>query len=458
MQLSCPVSALTPVFDEPNLIASAGLVTAVGLAQQVGLQALADEHVKVPKVGANAGLKIMSLVAGMCAGADSISDMGMLRHGAMSTVFDGMRAPSTLGTYLRGVTFGHGRQFHAVASRVLIRLVRKYPELLAGIDAECLLDIDDTLKAVYGSKKQGAEVGYTKVCGLNVQIAALSTALSAPLIVETELRRGAKNSSHGGVQMIRNSIATARRCGAKGQIMVRADSAYCTSAIIAAIVKARASFSMAISQNERVQQGIASISEDAWTRIEYPQAILDKDTGELVSAAEIAEIEFTAFKSKAKRFWQTGRLIVRRVPELNKEKLAGQNSLFPVFRYHAVFTNSTKPLIEADLEYRAHAIIEQVIADQKGNALAHLPSGVFNANAAWVVCAQIAFNLTRAMGVAAGGSLRKASTATIRTQLINLPARIARSARKMTIHLPMGWLWATSWLTAWNKIMTPATA
>ncbi len=293
--------------------------------------------------------------------------------------------------------------------------------------------------------------------GLNVQVAALSTALSAPLIAATRQRRGAKNSSHGGVRMIRDSIATARRCGAKGQIMVRADSAYCTSAIIHAIVKAGARFSMAISQNQRVQEAIASIPADAWTRIEYPQAILDKDTGELVSAAEVTEIEFTAFKSKPKRFWQDGRLIVRRIPELNQEKLAGQNSLFPMFRYHAVFTNSTKPLIEADLEYRAHAVIEQVISDQKGSALAHLPSGVFNANAAWVVCAAIAFNLTRAMGVAAGGGLRKATTATIRTQLINVPARIARSARRMTLHLPMGWLWATSWLTAWNKIMTPAT-
>ena len=129
MQLSHAVSAMSPAFDEPNLIVSAGLVPTVGLASQVGLADFADQHVAVPLVGANAGAKVMSLVAGMCAGADSIADMGILSHGAMDSVFTDMKAPSTLGSFLRGFTFGHVRQLDAVASRTLIGLTQQNPHL-----------------------------------------------------------------------------------------------------------------------------------------------------------------------------------------------------------------------------------------------------------------------------------------------------------------------------------------
>ena len=456
MQLSHAVSALSPVFDEPNLIVSAGLVPAVGLANQVRLPQLADEHVRVPVVGANAGAKVMSLVAGMCAGADSIADMGILSHGAMDTVFTGIKAPSTLGSFLRGFTFGHVRQLDAVASRALIGLARQNRNLLAGIETGCVIDIDDTVKPVYGAAKQGAEFGYTGQRGLNAQLAVISTERSAPVIAATRLRKGARNSSHGAVRMIRDAIGTARRCGAGPQILVRADSAYCNSATVAAVVKAGARFSMAITQSAPVKRAIEAIPDEAWTRIQYPQAIFDPETGQSVSAAEVAEIEYTAFSSKPKKHQQTARLIVRRIPELNKVKLKGQDPLFPLFRYHAVFSNSLKPLVEAEAEYRGHAIIEQVIGDLKSSALAHLPSGKFTANAAWTVCAAIAFNLTRAIGVNAGGRFSKATTATIRNRIINLPARIASSARRLTIHLPDRWLWATSWLRAWDKSMNTA--
>jgi hypothetical protein len=440
---------MSPVFDEPNLVVSAGLIPAVGLAARVGLADLADEHVRVPVVGANAGAKVMSLVAGMCAGADSIADMGLLSHGAMGTVFTGVRAPSTLGSFLRGFTFGHVRQLDAVACRVLIGLARQNPGLLAGIGSGCVIDIDDTVKPVFGARKQGAEFGYTGQRGLNAQLAVISTDRSAPVIAATRLRRGARNSSHGAVRMITDTIATARRCGAGHKILVRADSAYCTSATVAAVADAGATFSMAITQSAPVRRAIESIPEGSWTRIDYPQAILDTHSGELVSAAEVAEVDYVAFTSKAKKHHRPGRLIVRRIPELNKAKLKDQDPLFPLFRYHAVFSNSDKPLVEAEAEYRGHAIIEQVIADLKASALAHLPSGKFTANAAWTVCAAIAFNLTRAIGVNAGGRFAKATTATIRNRIINLPARIARSARRLTIHLPHRWLWATSWLRAW---------
>lgn len=458
MQLSHALPAMSATFDEPNLVVSSGLVPTVGLAQRVGIADLADRLVTVPgPAGANAGAKVMSLVAGMTAGADCIDDLDVLRHAAMGRVFTGVKAPSTIGTFLRGFTFGHVRQLDAVAARTLIGLTQA-TDLLPGIDAGCVIDIDDTVKPVFGVGKQGSEFGYTRVRGLNAQLATISTAHAAPVIAATRLRRGARNSAAGAVRMIRDTITTARRCGATGPVLVRADSAYCSAAIITAISTAGARFSVGIGMNPNVRRAIAAIHEEAWTRITYPQAIPDPQTGELVSAAEIAEITYTAFTSKPRSQQVTARLIVRRIPELNKTKLAGQDPLFPLFRYHAIFTDNPADLITAEAQHRGHAIIEQVIADLKHSALAHLPSGRFTANAAWLVAAAIAFNLTRALGVTAAGRLAKATTATVRAKIINIPARIARSARRLRLHLPANWLWATSWLRVWDHTMLPTTA
>lgn len=169
MQLSHAGSAMSATFDEPNLIVSAGLVPAVALAGSVGIGAMAQECLTVPgPAGANAGAKVMSLVAGMAAGADTIEAMGLLRHGATGLLFDGIRAPSTLGTFLRGLTFGHVRQLDAVAARTLVGLHGRV-DLLPGIAESCLIGIDDTIGRVYGPSKQGAEFGYTRVRGINAQ-------------------------------------------------------------------------------------------------------------------------------------------------------------------------------------------------------------------------------------------------------------------------------------------------
>lgn len=309
MQLSHSPARLSASFDEPNLLVSAGLVPAVRLAEKVGLPDLAGQHVTA---GSNAGAKVMCLVAGMAAGADSIDDLGVLRHAGAARVFRGVRAPSTLGTFLRSFTFGHVRQLDAVAARVLAGLAQSTP-LLAGIEQGCRIDIDDTVKPVFGPGKQGAQFGYTKVRGLNAQLATISTAQAAPVIAATRLRRGAAASSHGAVRMIRDAIVTARRCGATGEILVRADSAYCSSAILQAVSKAGARFSVGMPLNARVRAAIDSIADDAWVRIEYPWAIPDPDTGELISAAEIAEIEYTAFTRRSKARNVTARLIVRRI-------------------------------------------------------------------------------------------------------------------------------------------------
>ena len=106
-----------------------------------------------------------------------------------------------------------------------------------------------------------------------------------------------------------------------------------------------------------------------------------------------------------------------------------------------VFTDSPLPMLDADACHRGHAVIEQVIADLKNSALAHLPSGSFAANAAGLVLAAIAFNLTRAAGALASAFHARATTATIRAQLISVPARLARSARRLVLHLPHDWPW-----------------
>ncbi|HET9254077.1 MAG TPA: transposase, partial [Pseudonocardiaceae bacterium] len=150
-----------------------------------------------------------------------------------------------------------------------------------------------------------------------------------------------------------------------------------------------------------------------------------------------------------------GRLIVRRIPDLNPKANQGQNTLFDLWRFHAFFTTSDPDVtdtVTADKTHRHHAIIEQVHADLKNSALAHLPSGVFTANAAWLVCAVMAFNLTRAAATTAGTNLAKATTATLRRKLITIPARVASSARRLTLHLPAAWPWAT----AWNALFTRA--
>ena len=163
--------AVTTVFDDPNLVSCAGLAPVLQLAERAGLQRLVAEHVDLGVPGsANPHLKVGSLVAGMVAGADSIDDMALLRHGAMSRLFAGVRAPFTLGTLLRSFTFGHVRQLDAVASRLLINLAGQAP-LLPGADELAHLDVDDTLKQTYGYAKQGAGRGYTGVKGLNALLA-----------------------------------------------------------------------------------------------------------------------------------------------------------------------------------------------------------------------------------------------------------------------------------------------
>jgi len=205
-------------------------------------------------------------------------------------------------------------------------------------------------------------------------------------------------------------------------VIVRADSAYYGRDVIAAARRGGAMFSITARMNPAVRRAIASIQESAWVAIRYPNAIWDQEQQRLISDAQVAEVPFTAFTSRRKSEQVTGRLIVRRVVRLNPASVpAGQDELFTTYRYHAVFTDTTLPMLEAEKTHRAHAVIEQVHADMRDGPLAHLPSASFSANGAWLVLAAIAFNLTRAAGAIASAFHAKATTATIRRHLIAVP-------------------------------------
>ena len=460
MQLSHGVPVRTAVFDDPNLVSHAGLVPAIGLATRAGLIDLADHHLTVPGgAGHAAGLKVSALVAGMVTGADSISDMAVLRHGGMGRLFLGVRAPSTLGTFLRSLRFGHVRQLDAVASRFLTALTRHCPLVSTGAEVT-FVDIDDTIRSTYGYGKQGAGYGYSGVKGLNAFLATASTAASAPVIVATRLRKGSAHSARGAARLVTDALVTTGKCGVTGTVVLRADSAFYGRDVIAAARRAGARFSITARKDRAVTAAISAIPDDGWTAIRYPQAVFDEQLNQWVSDAEVAEIGFTAFTSRRHGEHVAARLIVRRVRDANPEhvELNAQGELVPVWRHHAVFTDSPRSMLEAEADHRRHAIIEQVIADLKNGPLAHLPSGTFAANSAWLVLAAMAFNLTRATGVLADRFHAKAVTATIRAHLINVAARVTRSARRTTLRLPTDWPWATAWQALFNAAIGPPPA
>src|SRR3954452_11327507 len=187
MRLSHGSPALSATFDDPNLVSVGGLAPVVALAQSCRLADLVTEKLTLKAAGGvNAPIKVPALVAGMVAGADSIEDMDLLRHGGMDRLFAGIRAPSTLGTFLRAFTFGHVRQLDAIASRLLIALSKQAP-LLAGADQVAYLDLDDTMRETHGYAKQGVGYGYSKVKGLNALLAIVSTPIAAPVIAATRL-------------------------------------------------------------------------------------------------------------------------------------------------------------------------------------------------------------------------------------------------------------------------------
>jgi hypothetical protein len=456
VQVSHRLAAESAVFDEDNLVSSAGLVPVMTLAQQTGLTRLISEKVQIvaPRIksgSANLAPKLATVVAGMCAGADCIDDIDLLRSGGMKTLFDGVYAPSTVGTLLREFTFGHARQLESVLREHLAALCGRVDLLPDAAKRPVFIDIDSLLRPVYGHAKQGASYGHTKIAGkqilrkgLSPLATTISTAGSAPVIAGMRLRAGRTGSAKGAGRMVAQAISTARAAGASGQILVRGDSAYGNRAVVRTCLRAGVWFSLVMIRNPAVERALAAIDESAWTPVSYPGAVRDPDTGAWISDAEVAEIPYTAFASTPDRI--TARLIVRRVKDARFP-----DALFPIWRYHPFFTNTDLPADQADITHRQHAIIETVFADLIDGPLAHIPSGRFGANSAWILCAAIAHNLLRAASVLAGDHQTRARGSTLRRRIINIPARLARPQRRPILHLPSRWPWSKAWLALWHN-------
>ena len=445
------------VFDEQNLLSAAGLVPVLELAEQTGLSALIREHVDLPSTRVKSGAvnpagKLTSIIAAMTCGADSIDDANELRAGGTPRVFNEVYAPSTLGIFLREFTFGHANQLAAAAREHLVALAQRVP-LLPGAEERVYVDIDSLLRPVYGHHKQGASFGHAKIAsrallrlGLSPQITTISTATAAPVIAEARLRSGKAASGRAAAGQIKQAIGTARACGRTGTILVRGDSAFGTKKVITTCVAEGAEFSLSVSRNKRISAAIEAIDEAAYTPVHYPGAVTDPDTGELISDAQVAETPYALRLGSGRTL--TVRLVVRRVKDARYP-----DALFPVWRYHPFVTNSTLPTAEADITHRKHAIIETTFADLIDGPLAHIPSGLFAANCAWLGCAVIAHNLLRAAGTLAGGNHAVARGATLRRDLVKVPARFAAPARKPMLHLPAHWPWQTGWKTLWDNVI-----
>jgi DDE family transposase len=448
------------LFDDDNLVSCAGLVPVMALAEQTGLSELVAGKVSftgtaVASAGVNPAGKITSIVAGMACGADSIDDLNVVRSGGMPRLFGEVYASATVGQFLREFTHGHSLQLASVLRAHLVNLVAR-TRLLPGIETQAYVDIDSLLRPVYGHAKQGASFGHTKIAGKQVLRRGLSplattitTAGGAPVVAGIRLRAGKTGSGKGAASMVGEAIRAARAAGANGQILVRGDSAYGNSAVVLACVKAGARFSVVLTKTRTVNAAIAAIPDDAWTPVHYPGAVTDPDTGQLISDAEVAEIAFTAFTST--KHPVTARLIVRRVRDRAKTE-----ELFPVWRYHPFFTDSTDSTVDADITHRRHAIVETVFADLIDGPLAHLPSGRFAANAAWAICAAITHNLLRAAGTLASDRHATARGATLRRHIVTVPARLTRPQRRRVLHLPTHWPWATPWTTLYNALFATA--
>jgi hypothetical protein len=345
-----------------------------------------------------------------------------------------------------------------VLRQALVALAQRV-DLLPGAEQVVFVDLDSTHRQVYGYAKQGAAVGRHKgKKTLHPLIATISTPIARPVVAGIRLRKGKSGDVRGAARFLAETLAVVRRIAPTATIVVRGDSKFYTADLVATAARYGAFVSLTTGSNPSITAAIAAIDDEAWTPICYPDAFVDTDTGELISDAEVAQIPYTAFTGRPKNQQVHGRLIVRRVKRLNAAA-AGQHQqdeLFTAWRHHAVFVTSGFEMLQAEGQHRDHAIVEQVIADAAASALAHLPSGTFTANAAWAVLWAIAHNLTRAAGALASAFHGRATTATIRAHLINVPARVARSARRTTLHLPEQWPWQDAWTGLHTAVQQPA--
>ena len=421
-------------FDDHRLVANAGLLLPVTLAHHLGLGELVDRHVDLGDAPgrANAGDKILTLVASALAGGDCIDDADALRAGGTEHVLGcAVKAPSTLGTFLRSFRWGHVRQLDRVSREAL---ARAWAAGAGPGDEPLTIDLDSTVCETFGLDKEGAQ--RHNYAGQRGYHPLLAVAAGTGDVLMARLRQGRANTARGAAHFLRETISRVRYAGATGPLTMRADSGFYNHDIVAVCRKTKVRFSITVRQYQSVRNLIEAIPEAEWTPIPYW----------MEGAADVAETTYTPFQHEPDAV--SVRLIVRRV----KPTPGSQLALFATYSYHAFITDREGDTLDLEADHRRHAEIENAIRDLKyGVGLNHLPSGRFPANAAWLAVQVMAHNLAR-WTARIGMGEQLITTKTLRRRFFSLAGRITRKARRLTLHLPRGWPWQNQFAGALARL------
>ena len=420
------IDRIEVTFDEPHLVANAGLLLVATLVVRLRLERLINNTVDLSgRVGgALPGRKVLTLVHAMVAGGSHIDHADVLRSGATQAVLPHrVMAPSTLGTFLRSFSFGHVRQL----DRVFAEALRRAWSLGSGPGSDRLVvDLDSTICEVCGKAKHGAGFGYTKELGYHP---ILATRAGTGELLHVRMRKGSANTQRGTKRFVEELVARLRRAGATGELVMRFDSGFWSNATIATLARLGVGYTMGVRMVKSVVTAVAAIDEGAWTPIDY-------------TCDGIAEVAECLYKGR--------RLIVRRT------RLVGrQATLWPEWRHFAFLTDQEGTAVDVDAFHRAHATVELAIKDLKeGAGMEHVPSGNFNANAAWLVCAALAHNLIR--WSATLGEITPEDhlvvARTVRTRFLSIPGRLVRPGGKPILRAPLEWPWAEAFSRALDRL------
>jgi Transposase DDE domain group 1 len=413
---------LVVTFDDEHAVANAGLLLPATLAEHLGLRELFDRYLDLGEGAgrANVGIKAMTLVYSLLAGGDCIDDADRMRTARTPAVLGhAVRAPSTLGTFLRSFTWGHAAQLDRVLEEAL---GRAWAAGAGPGDGPVTIDVDSSICETYGLAKQGARFGHTKVRGYHPLLASLAQTGD---VLGGRLRGGNAHTARGAAGFLTQMFNRVRRAGATGAMVCRADSGFYNRNVTAACRRAGARYSITVKLSKSLHARISKIPEAAWTPIPYWM-----DGG-----ADVAEIAYRPFSRRHPEV----RLIVRRV----KPSPGSQLALLATYDYHAFVTDRDGDTLELEADHRRHAVVEDPIRDLKyGVGLNHLPSGRFAANAAWLALNLLAYNLARWTGrIGLGQAATPMTVKTMRSRIFALPGRLTTSARRLTLHLPVGWPW-----------------
>ncbi len=404
-------------FDDDNAVADAGLLVTGTLLDRLGLEQATDGLVSV---GYRPGRKLSTLVSSLVAGGTCIDDVDALRAGSTARILGhDTVAATTVGHWLRQVTFGHVKQLDKVAETML---GRAWAAGAGPADGTLIIDVDSTIVEVHGKKKQGASYSYTRQLGLHPLVA---TRADTGEVLHLRTRKGSANSARGVLQFVAETHARVRRAGATGAILWRFDSQFWNNDLMTLLEGYGDHYTVGIRRQKPIVAAIEAIDDDSWVDIE----------GYIGARAQVAE---TTYSER--------RLVVRRT--LNE---SNQPTLVEDWRHHAFLTNLEGDVLDVDRTHRAHAVVELAIRDLKHDAgMIHMPSGIFQANAAWALACTLAHNLVRWTQLLAATSdtdvLRTAST--FRRRMLQLPGRLVRTARTWTLRLPARWPWRTAWQQA----------